>query len=371
MKTCRIGDVERAIARAFPPDRAEDWDHVGLIAGDPDARVRGVILALDPTLEAIDAAASSGANVLVTHHPAFLKPPKWITPGRGPAGIAFAALSKGVALISAHTNLDRDAAAQRIIPELLGLTPIRPLERSLQPRVVVTVYAPASSADAILSAMSGAGAGRIGEYEGCSFISGGTGRFCAPDDAAPAVGKPGECAQAQEVRIEVVCPSNRARGVISAAAAAHPYEEPLITASEVTSARNAARLGMLSSTSERTLADIALASADVFGVVPRVWGDAETRISRVATATGSASSLIGDAIASGAQVLVAGEVRYHDALDAVSAGLAIVEVGHDVSEWPLVGLLESAVRSTPGLDDAAIKTLPASAAWWTTSRSQG
>ena len=74
-----------------------------------------------------------------------------------------------------------------------------------------------------------------------------------------------------------------------------------------------------------------------------------TPLARVATATGSAGSLVGDALATGAQALVAGEVRYHDALDAVESGLAIIELGHDVSEWPLVGLLADAVRAHPGL----------------------
>ena len=96
-----------------------------------------------------------------------------------------------------------------------------------------------------------------------------------------------------------------------------------------------------------------------------VWGDPELGLTRVATATGSAGSLIGDVLASGAQALVAGEVRYHDALDAVENGLAVVELGHDVSEWPLVGLLERAVRTTPGLNPDAVHVLPATPGWWT------
>ncbi len=97
-----------------------------------------------------------------------------------------------------------------------------------------------------------------------------------------------------------------------------------------------------------------------------VWGDPETALSRVVTATGSAGSLIGDVIAAGAQALVAGEVRYHDALDAAENGLAVVELGHDVSEWPLVSLLEDAVRlDARARSRVPCTSCPATPGWWT------
>jgi putative NIF3 family GTP cyclohydrolase 1 type 2 len=114
-----------------------------------------------------------------------------------------------------------------------------------------------------------------------------------------------------------------------------------------------------------TLEELAVSAAEVFGVTPRVWGDRGAHVTRVATATGSAGALIGDAISSGAQALVAGEVRYHDAVDAAAAGLAVIELGHDVTEWPLVTLLERVVREVAGLDHDDVHVLPATAGWWT------
>lgn len=367
MSPIRVGDIERAIASRFPLDRAEEWDRCGLLAGDPNSQVSGVVLSLDPTPTAIRAAAARGANVLVTHHPAFLKPPQWLTPGRGSAGVVFAAVSAGIALINAHTNLDRDVRAQSLLPELLGMTPVKPLERSIQPMSLVTVYAPRDAANAVTRAMAGAGAGRIGDYTNCSFSVEGTGAFNAPEQVNPAVGKRGTDTAADESRIEMVAPRARVRGVVSAAVAAHPYEEPLVTVSEVHIARNAARLGMVCEIGPDGPGDLGLLAAhagQVFSVSPRVWGDPGLPITRVATATGSAGSLVGDALAAGADALVAGEVRYHDALDAVEAGLAIVELGHDTTEWPLVTLLEEAVRSVDGLDHNAVHMLPARAGWW-------
>jgi putative NIF3 family GTP cyclohydrolase 1 type 2 len=362
----RVSDIERAVARAFPPERAEDWDRVGLLAGDPDTEVTGVALALDPSVAAIEASVAVGANVLVTHHPAFLNPPQWLTPGRGSSGVVFAALSHGVALVNAHTNLDRDPEAQLLLPEALGLAPIKPVERSVQPMALVTVYAPEAAAQRIIDAMAGAGAGRVGAYERCAFEAPGTGLFTPGLDSDPAVGSPGARSNADELRIEMVCPRIKARGVVSAAAAAHPYEEPLVVVRDVEIARNAARMGMLSDApSGTTLRDMAAKAAETFEVTPRVWGDPDAASERVATATGSASSLVGDVLAAGAQTLVAGEVRYHDALDAVAVGLSVIELGHDVSEQPLVALLERAVRGVPGLEPGAVHRLGWRAAWWT------
>jgi putative NIF3 family GTP cyclohydrolase 1 type 2 len=367
VSSLRVSDIERAIARAFPLEWAEEWDRVGLLAGDPQAEVSGVTVALDPSPSALASAIASGDNVLLTHHPAFLKTPQWLTPGPGPSGVVFAALEAGVALVNAHTSLDRAPAAGLLLPKSLGLAPIKPIECSLQPMTLVTVFAPPSHADKIASAMSGAGGGRIGEYEAAHFVSApGKGAFVARTSASPVVGKAGESSSADEVRVEMVAPRSKARAVVSAARGAHPYEEPLIVASDVEIARSSARMGMLSAPAHAlSLQELAVLAAETFGVTPRVWGDPDVPIERVATATGSAGSLIGDASACGADALVAGEVRYHDALSAVDAGLCVIELGHDVSEWPLVNLLGDVIRSLPDLDPAIVHVLPASVGWWT------
>lgn len=367
MSILRVSDIERAVARAFPPEWAEEWDRVGLLAGDPQREVTGVTVALDPSPGALASAIASGDNVLLTHHPAFLKTPQWLTPGPGPSGVVFTALESGVALVNAHTNLDRAPAAGTLLPSRLGLTPIKPIERTLQPMTLVTVFAPPSHADKIASAMAGAGGGRVGEYESAHFVSGpGTGAFIPRASASPAAGTSGESSSADEVRIEMVAPRSKSRAVVSAARGAHPYEEPLIAAAEVEIGRSSARMGMLSKPAALlSLRELAALTAEKFGVTPRVWGDPGTSIERIATATGSAGSLIADARASGADALVAGEVRYHDALSAVDAGLCVIEVGHDASEWPLVNLLGEAIRSLPDLDPAIVHVLPASVGWWT------
>jgi len=358
-----VADVEATIAERFPLVRAEAWDRNGLIAGDPDREVTGIRLALDPTAGSIRRAADAGENVLVTHHPAALTMPTTVVAGAGVSGVMFAALDAGVALLNAHTNLDRDAAGQRRLPEILGLDPVEPLESGLVTMSVVTTYVPRAQAERVSSAMAAAGAGRIGDYTACSFSARGEGRFTVPPAGHPAIGEPGASETVSEVRIEMVCAPEVASRVVAACAAAHPYEEPLVTLAECRMARNSARLGMLSSVAEgTTLGSLAATCAKAFGVLPRVWGDATRRIATVATATGSAGPLIGDARSRGADVLIAGEVRYHDAMAA--GELAVIELGHDVSEWPLVDVLADAVRKTPGLDPAVVTVESPAYGWW-------
>lgn len=231
---------------------------------------------------------------------------------------------------------------------------------------LVTVFVPSSAEDTVASAMESAGGGRVGRYTGCSFAASGRARFHSEADAAPFVGAPGEAMRVDEVRLEMVCPRKVARAVVEAAAATHPYEEPLISVSDTLIGRNEWRLGRVCETAEPTtlgnLADLAMRT---YRVTPRVWGDPEMPVSRVGTTTGSGGSLLPDAIARGVHAFVAGEVRYHDAIDAVESGVGVIEIGHDVSEWPLVPLLERVVRGVAGVDADDVHVLPPSAGWWT------
>lgn len=121
----RVHDIVSVVASAFPPELADSWDRPGLSVGDPDAQVTGVACALDVTPTAIRAARDAGCNVLVTHHPAFLDPPFPVTPEVRTSSLAGAcdweAVRLGVALVAAHTNLDRSEAALDLASELLGL----------------------------------------------------------------------------------------------------------------------------------------------------------------------------------------------------------------------------------------------------------
>ena len=356
-----VGDVAAGLSEEFPTQWAEPWDEVGLLAGFASKRVSGILVTLDPSEEALARAVERGANLIVTHHPAFLHPPKRLTEDAAP--LVVRALASGVSLLAAHTNLDRSPAGGDALSLALGLNITAPLESAAQPVDVVVTYVPAASAESVAEAMSAAGAGRIGLYEGCSFTSPGTGRYTPMTGANPAVGVEGADERTEETRIEMVAPRGGGHAVAEAARHAHPYEEPVVLVVESDLSRGAARLGRICVTGGATVRELAQDVASRLQVAPRVIGDPDSLVETVAVAGGSGGSLLHDALASQADAFVVGELRYHDALAAASAGLVIVEIGHDASEWPLVEVLAAAVGRTAGLDVPIAVDSPGSLYW--------
>ena len=125
----RVRDLCTHLDAAIPFLWAEPWDRVGLLVGDGDAVITRVMVSLDPTHSALERAAQAGANVLVTHHPAFLDPPETVVAGLGSAGVVFDAARRGIALIACHTNLDRSPEGAGALPAALDLPVRGPLER--------------------------------------------------------------------------------------------------------------------------------------------------------------------------------------------------------------------------------------------------
>jgi len=357
-------DVAATVADAFPWQWAESWDNVGLVVGDPDAEVTGVVVALDADVSTIYSTVSKNASLLVTHHPPFLEVPSQVSPSTAPA--LYAALSGNIAIISAHTNLDRAPRAAGVLLDCLDLGCGRPLETSPASEGLLTIYVQEEAADVVRAALSDAGAGRIGLYRGCSFAGHGEGRFVPDATAEPTIGVPENSTAVPEMRIEAICPRAIRESVMAAARMAHPYEEPLITWVEIETSRGSVALGRITELEQPTpLSSLVELVAEKFDCTPRIWGSPDTMIAKVATGPGSAGSLIGAAAGAGADVLLAGEVRHHDALDAVQRGLTVIEAGHDVTEWPLVPILADAVRATPGLSGELLTVEASSRGWWT------
>lgn len=71
-----VAELERALLARYPKTDAEPWDHVGLSVGDPAVEITGVACALDATEANVLRAQEAGANVLLTHHPVYIKAPE-------------------------------------------------------------------------------------------------------------------------------------------------------------------------------------------------------------------------------------------------------------------------------------------------------
>jgi ribonuclease HI len=183
-----------------------------------------------------------------------------------------------------------------------------------------------------------AGAGVIGEYEHCSWAVEGQGTFFGREGTDPTLGRAGRDEAVSELRLEIVFPRRLKRRVTGAYAAAHPYEEPaydLYPVENEVATLGLGRLGVLPAA--RSLAAFA---ADVAAELrlpnARFAGDPAREIRRVAVLPGSGAEAIARGVGKMADVLVTGDVKYHEARRAPAEGLALVDAPHGATEQEAV-----------------------------------
>ncbi len=331
-----VAHVLDHLGRTAPWDKAADWDPVGLQLGDSSAEAGTVAVTHEVTESVVSRVEALGVGLLVTYHPLLFRPTSRLIAGRSPAGRAYRLVRAGTSLAVAHTNLDvaaggvADALADALkLTDTTGFGPVDPGGSSK-----VVTFVPAASADLVADAMAGAGGGTIGNYAGCSFRSEGVGTFLPGEGAGPVTGSVGMLNRESETRIEMMVASTRRDQVIRALVATHPYEEPafdiypveanLGMVGRVGTLQAPVGLGRLVDLIGRTLGDRGL----------RFGGDSSRSMSRIAVVPGSGSSYITAAAATGADVLVTGDVGHHRMVEAADLGLAVVDPGHLATERP-------------------------------------
>lgn len=160
-----IRELEHILFAAFPARDATSDDRIGLLVGNAEAKVEGIALALDAKVLSIEAAATKGCNVLVTHHPVFWHPPtEFIKHGSSEGAAVYRAAELGVALIAMHTNLDAAPVAREMLLEPAGFVYTAPLTlpSELDSNLEVHTTRLAAAGDAQDSTKSLAALGQLG-----------------------------------------------------------------------------------------------------------------------------------------------------------------------------------------------------------------
>lgn len=350
-----LGDVVDLLHTWYPPATAESWDAVGLVHGDPGAEVAKVMFAVDPTEAVAAEAAAWGADLLVVHHPLFLKPVHGFAATTPKGRTLHTLAAAGCALLTAHTNADQaHGGVSEAMATALGLRDQRPLVPAPgAPLDKVTTYVPLERADAVRAAMAEVGAGALGDYDSCSFSTPGEGRFRPLDGATPAIGVVGRPEVVEEVRVEAVLPRSRRSAVVAALLAAHPYEEPAYDVVELAdpgvAATGTGRVGDVEPTTLGAFARTVAAALPATAGGVRVAGDADRPVRRVALVGGAGDFLL-DAIArSDADVYVTSDLRHHPASEFLEkGGPALVDVAHWAAEWTWLPVVEARLRDHLG-----------------------
>lgn len=353
-----VQQIAAWMERLAPVSLAEDWDSVGLQVGDRGARVTRVLTALTLTPDVVAQAASAQAQLIVAHHPLIFRPLSSIHPHTRVGSIVTQLIKRDIALYVAHTNLDaapggvNDGLAAR-----LELSQTEPLVGKRPPRrFKLVTFVPVGHEEAVRDALAQAGAGVIGNYTHCAFVSAGFGSFKPLEGASPYLGQVGRVERVEEVRLEMVVPQAQVPQAVAALKEAHPYEEvayDLYPLEEGEAQAGIGRVGHLPRPmSARELAELVKERLRIRSV--RLCGAPVDRVERVAVVGGSGGSFVTEAKRQGADALITGDVDYHDADEARHAGLLIIDAGHFGTEkhvpYDLKAYLsEEAARAGVGL----------------------
>lgn len=327
-----------------PPWLAEDWDPVGLACGHPESPAGEVLVALELEPQLIKQAGAQGA-MIVTHHPPLFKPLKNLREDNPDAALTLAAARAGLAVYSAHTNLDAaGGGVNDVLAEMLGLRDTVPLAPAGQGSLVkVVVFTPPEAAEEVSRAMFDAGAGVIGDYTDCAFSLEGEGRFHSPEHGRPYVGRAGQSSRARELRLETPAPRARLGAVLAAIARTHPYQEPAVDVYPLEQGPARIGLGRVGDLPEvEDGAAFLQRAARLLEAPAAVWAGAlPDKVRRVAVLGGSGADFLPQAASAGAQVLITGEARHHSADQARLAGICLAALGHYQTE---VVVIESLAR---------------------------
>lgn len=339
MKIPKVADIVGFINKIAPVALAEAWDNPGLQLGDPAAEVTRVMVALDPAPGVIDSAISSSCQLLVTHHPLIFKPLKSISTAT-PLGAAIQkAIKGGVSILSLHTNYDiASGGLNDLLADKIGLSGCVPLRVTTTGELVKLVaFVPVDHLERVRSALFPFAAIQ-GAYRDCSFAAGGVGTYTPTVGAEPFIGTVGVLARVPEERLELLVQRALLPRAVKALLAAHPYEEPAFDIYPLQNEGEKLGLGRIGRLPEPTsLAEYAgRLSKTLSASALRYVGDPAARISKVALCSGSGASLLHEAARSGADLLVTGDVKYHEARDAEDLGIALIDAGHFPTEIIMV-----------------------------------
>jgi len=333
------------ILEKWAPKRlAMDWDNPGLAIGELSVKVSKILLTLTITFKTVEFAVNNGFEMIISHHPLFFKPLKSLRKDTPLGKIVYEAVKNDIVIYSAHTNMDTACGGiNDILAKVLALQQLQILKQTYEEGLKkLVVFVPRGYEDTVRNAMCDVGAGHIGNYSHCSFSTNGLGTFKPLAGTKPFIGEEGKLKKADEIRIETIIPGNLQNKVVNAMLKAHPYEEVAFDIYPLENPGKTYGLGRIGYTKEpiilKEFCETVKQKLNISHI--RVVGDLNKSISKVAICGGAGSDLAQVAAFFGADVLITGDVKYHEALDAKEAGLAIIDAGHFSTETILLPVLK-------------------------------
>lgn len=325
-----IAEIEKLIAIS----QAEDFDNVGLLCGLPERNVSGILVCHDALENVVEEAIQKNCNLIVCFHPIIFSGLKSLTGKNYVERAVLKAIENKIAIYAIHTAFDNDYFGVNAgICNLLGLQNLKILQPKKNNLKQLNVYVPRDYSENLKEALFSAGAGNIGFYDECSFITEGKGTFRPIEGSNPFSGQKNIRENTEEDMISVIFESYKQNQIIAAMKSAHPYEEVAHQIYTLDNENQYSGLGMYGEfETEMDEKDFLNFVKEKFRLNIIKHSDLNNKkIKRVGVLGGSGASRIRSAFSKKCDAYLTGDLKYHDYFLAESKML-ICDIGHYESE---------------------------------------
>ena len=330
----KIREIINELELLAPLPYAEGFDNVGLLVGDVNANVEGVLITLDTLEEVVDEAIENNCNLIVSFHPIIFSGLKSLTGKTYVERVVMKAIRHNIAIYSMHTALDNQLlGVNTTIADRLGLKNrqiLIPQEHTIQKLIT---YVPQADAERLRQALFAAGAGNIGNYAECSFNLEGKGTYKGNEASNPTIGEPNVFHTENETQIGVIFPKHLQSKVLRALREHHPYEEIAYEVYVLENNHQHIGLGMIAEMPEPMDEEDFLTFLKERMQVSVVRHSAlrGKAVKKVVMLGGSGAFAIENAKRAGADIFITADLKYHDFFRA-EGQIILADIGHYESE---------------------------------------
>lgn len=317
-----------------PTAYAEDFDNVGLLVGDSNSEVKGILVCHDALESVVSEAVEKNCNLIVCFHPILFSGIKKITGKNYVERAIIKAIKNDIAIYAVHTGLDNHKlGVNKILCDVLGLINTQILIPKAQFIYKLTTFVPADHFKKVQQALFNAGAGAIGNYYDCSFQTKGTGSFTGNTESNPVIGEQNVYTEVEEIKLELTFEKHLQNNILKALFNNHPYEEVAYEITKLENQHQNIGLGMIGELPQEASAldflHFVKEKVQTGGI--RYSNLLNKNIKKVAVLGGSGSFAIAAAKAHKADILITADLKYHDFFQAENQ-IVLADVGHFESE---------------------------------------
>ena len=366
-RVIRVKNILNFLENGFADlTRQYDWDNSGRQLIIKDQEIKKAALALDPTEKVIEEAIKEGCELLITHHPLFFGNIKSLDSSKPFDSKVIKAIKADLSIVAAHTSLDlADYGLNDYLCDILNAENVSSfVKEGRHDFVKIVVFVPHSHADAVRKAMDVSGGGHIGNYSGCTFSTNGVGTFRPEDGTNPYIGTEGKHESVEEARIETIIDSREAGKLINAIKEAHPYEEVAYDVYKLDMGKEYG-LGRVCKLEQPidTAAFLKHIKDKLGADTLKINFELDTTIDKFAVVTGSGASMWKACLSAGVNVLVTGDMKHHDAIDAKENGVMIIDAGHFETERVYMKFLAEKIKNEFNIKTVLIEEDPSIIHW--------